>query len=95
MNIESLTGIKLTESLAMYPPASVSGLYFAHPSASYFAVGKICKDQVIRNYYSYLSYQEIMSSNATKEHPTHLKTQTFYLFVCTVDLPVIILYRCV
>ena len=52
MNIESLTGIKLTESLAMYPPASVSGLYFAHPSASYFAVGKICKDQVIRNYYS-------------------------------------------
>lgn len=47
MNIESLTGIKLTESLAMYPPASVSGLYFAHPSASYFAVGKICKDQVV------------------------------------------------
>ena len=46
MNIESLTGIKLTESLAMYPPASVSGLYFAHPSSSYFAVGKICKDQV-------------------------------------------------
>ena len=77
MNIESLTGIKLTESLAMYPPASVSGLYFAHPSASYFAVGKICKDQVIRNYYSYmyLSYQELMSSNATKEHD--IQTQTF------------------
>ena len=77
MNIESLTGIKLTESLAMYPAASVSGLYFAHPSSSYFAVGKICKDQVIHNYYSYLSYQELMSGNAMKEHPTLMKTQTF------------------
>ncbi|KAL4238834.1 hypothetical protein ACF0H5_003541 [Mactra antiquata] len=42
-------GIKLTESLAMDPAASVSGLYFAHPQSSYFATGKLNKDQ-IENY---------------------------------------------
>ena len=41
------TGIKLTESLAMYPAASVCGLYFSHPEAKYFTVGKIGKDQVL------------------------------------------------
>jgi len=40
------TGIALTESFAMNPPASVSGLYFAHPDSVYFAVGRIAKDQV-------------------------------------------------
>jgi 5-methyltetrahydrofolate--homocysteine methyltransferase len=40
--------ITLTESLAMEPASSVSGLYFAHPKSSYFAVGKIDKDQVNR-----------------------------------------------
>ena len=39
-------GIQLTESCAMYPAASVSGLYFAHPQSKYFAVGKIGRDQV-------------------------------------------------
>lgn len=39
-------GICLTESLAMTPAASVSGLYFSSPKASYFAVGKITKEQV-------------------------------------------------
>jgi 5-methyltetrahydrofolate--homocysteine methyltransferase len=39
-------GMVLTESFAMYPAASVSGLYFAHPEARYFAVGKIGRDQV-------------------------------------------------
>jgi len=39
-------GIQLTESFAMLPAASVSGLYFAHPAARYFAVGKIGADQV-------------------------------------------------
>ncbi|ADU13522.1 methionine synthase [Asticcacaulis excentricus] len=39
-------GMQLTESLAMTPPASVSGLYFAHPKSHYFGVGKIEKDQV-------------------------------------------------
>lgn len=40
------TGISLTESLAMYPAASVSGWYFAHPNSKYFGVGKIKEDQV-------------------------------------------------
>ena len=40
------TGIELTEGLAMTPPASVSGLYFAHPEAHYFGVGRIERDQV-------------------------------------------------
>jgi 5-methyltetrahydrofolate--homocysteine methyltransferase len=40
------TGIELTESLAMTPPAAVSGLYFAHPEAHYFGVGRIERDQV-------------------------------------------------
>ncbi|MGZ3299188.1 MAG: vitamin B12 dependent-methionine synthase activation domain-containing protein, partial [Asticcacaulis sp.] len=39
-------GMELTESLAMTPPASVSGLYFAHPKSHYFGVGKIDNDQV-------------------------------------------------
>jgi 5-methyltetrahydrofolate--homocysteine methyltransferase len=39
-------GITLTESCAMAPAASVSGLYFAHPGATYFAVGRIDRDQV-------------------------------------------------
>ncbi|MEM7781746.1 MAG: methionine synthase [Planctomycetota bacterium] len=46
MNVEALTGIKLTESFAMWPGAAVSGLYFSHPEARYFAVNKVAKDQV-------------------------------------------------
>ena len=46
MDCEKQTGIRLTESLAMYPAASVSGLYFAHPQSYYFSTGKIAKDQV-------------------------------------------------
>ena len=46
MDVEANTGITLTETLAMNPPASVCGLYFAHPSSEYFAVGKVTKDQV-------------------------------------------------
>ncbi|KAM7371312.1 hypothetical protein PAMP_010793 [Pampus punctatissimus] len=45
-DIQEKTGIGLTESLAMMPAASVSGLYFSNPQASYFAVGKITKEQV-------------------------------------------------
>ena len=43
---ETLTGIKLTESFAMYPAAAVSGWYFSHPDSKYFGLGKIEKDQV-------------------------------------------------
>ncbi|MBV8641299.1 MAG: hypothetical protein JO070_07905, partial [Verrucomicrobia bacterium] len=44
---EKNAGIRLTESFAMWPGASVSGLYFAHPDAKYFGVGKIARDQVL------------------------------------------------
>jgi len=46
LDAERNTGIQLTESFAMMPGSSVSGLYFAHPQARYFAVGKIGADQV-------------------------------------------------
>jgi 5-methyltetrahydrofolate--homocysteine methyltransferase len=46
LDAEATTGMALTESFAMTPPASVSGLYFAHPDAFYFGVGKIDRDQV-------------------------------------------------
>ena len=39
-------GVSLTESFAMWPGASVSGLYFSHPQSHYFGVGKIERDQV-------------------------------------------------
>jgi 5-methyltetrahydrofolate--homocysteine methyltransferase len=46
LDAETNTGVKLTESLAMWPAASVSGYYFAHPESKYFGLGKIKKDQV-------------------------------------------------
>jgi 5-methyltetrahydrofolate--homocysteine methyltransferase len=46
LEVEHKTGIFLTESYAMYPAASVSGWYFAHPASKYFGLGQIDKDQV-------------------------------------------------
>ncbi|HWY37931.1 MAG TPA: vitamin B12 dependent-methionine synthase activation domain-containing protein, partial [Bacteroidia bacterium] len=46
LDVEKNTGIKLTESMAMYPTAAVSGLYFSHPQSHYFGVGKITREQV-------------------------------------------------
>jgi 5-methyltetrahydrofolate--homocysteine methyltransferase len=46
LDAEKRTGISLTENFAMNPPSSVSGLYFAHPDATYFQVGNIGRDQV-------------------------------------------------
>jgi 5-methyltetrahydrofolate--homocysteine methyltransferase len=46
LKVECNTGIQLTESFAMLPGSSVSGLYFAHPESRYFSVGKIDRDQV-------------------------------------------------
>jgi 5-methyltetrahydrofolate--homocysteine methyltransferase len=46
LDAENQTGIRLTESFAMYPTAAVSGFYFAHPQSRYFGLGKITKDQV-------------------------------------------------
>jgi 5-methyltetrahydrofolate--homocysteine methyltransferase len=46
LDATAATGIELTEGYAMTPPAAVSGLYFAHPEAHYFGVGRIERDQV-------------------------------------------------
>ncbi|MEH1007434.1 methionine synthase [Winogradskyella sp. ECml5-4] len=46
LNVEETIGVKLTESLAMWPAASVSGYYFGNPEAKYFGLGKIKEDQV-------------------------------------------------
>ncbi|HVY40009.1 MAG TPA: vitamin B12 dependent-methionine synthase activation domain-containing protein, partial [Polyangia bacterium] len=46
LDVKRAAGIELTESFAMWPGSSVSGLYFAHPAARYFMVGKIGRDQV-------------------------------------------------
>lgn len=46
LNVEENIGVKLTDSLAMWPTASVSGLYLAHPKSRYFGLGKITKEQV-------------------------------------------------
>ena len=46
LNVEEQIGVKLTENLAMWPAASVSGYYFANPESKYFGLGKISKDQV-------------------------------------------------
>jgi 5-methyltetrahydrofolate--homocysteine methyltransferase len=47
LQAEQNAGVRLTENFAMYPAASVSGLYFSHPESRYFAVGKIGRDQVL------------------------------------------------
>ena len=47
LDVEKNTGMKLTESFAMWPGSSVSGLYFAHPQSRYFTLGKIDRDQVL------------------------------------------------
>jgi 5-methyltetrahydrofolate--homocysteine methyltransferase len=46
LDVEASTGITLTESMAMWPGASVSGWYFSHPQSQYFVVGRIGRDQV-------------------------------------------------
>ena len=47
LDVENNAGIQLTESCAMWPGSSVSGLYFAHPESKYFAVGKLGRDQIL------------------------------------------------
>jgi 5-methyltetrahydrofolate--homocysteine methyltransferase len=46
LNVHANTGMQITESFAMWPGSSVSGLYFAHPQSRYFSLGKIDRDQV-------------------------------------------------
>jgi 5-methyltetrahydrofolate--homocysteine methyltransferase len=46
LDVEANTGIQLTESMAMWPGAAVSGWYFSHPQSQYFVVGRLAQDQV-------------------------------------------------
>jgi 5-methyltetrahydrofolate--homocysteine methyltransferase len=46
LDVTAKIGIELTESLAMYPAASVSGWYFSHPESKYFGISKLAKDQL-------------------------------------------------
>lgn len=60
--MEENIGVKLTESMAMWPASSVSGYYFAHPESKYFGLGKIKKDQVA----DYAKRRNISIETATK-----------------------------
>ncbi len=62
LDVENQIGIKLTESLAMWPASSVSGYYFAHPQSKYFGLGKIKEDQVV----DYAKRRNISTEEATK-----------------------------
>ena len=46
LDVEANAGIELTESMAMWPGAAVSGLYFSHPQSRYFVLGRVGRDQV-------------------------------------------------
>lgn len=62
LNVEQEIGVRLTESMAMWPASSVSGYYFAHPDSKYFGLGKIKEDQVI----DYAKRRGISTEMATK-----------------------------
>jgi len=67
LEVEKLIGVKLTESLAMWPAAAVSGYYFGNPEAKYFGLGKITDDQVT----DYSERKGITKEKARKWlHPT-------------------------
>jgi len=62
MEVENASGLSLTESMAMYPTAAVSGYYFAHPDAKYFGIQKITNEQVT----DYASRKGITQAEAEK-----------------------------
>ncbi|WP_020212165.1 methionine synthase [Flavobacterium rivuli] len=62
LDVEKQIGVKLTESLAMWPASSVSGYYFANPKSKYFGLGKIKEDQVI----DYAKRRSIPTETASK-----------------------------
>ncbi|HEY0045414.1 MAG TPA: vitamin B12 dependent-methionine synthase activation domain-containing protein, partial [Flavobacterium sp.] len=62
LKVEEAIGVKLTESMAMWPASSVSGYYFANPQSKYFGLGKIKEDQVI----DYAKRRGISTEEATK-----------------------------
>jgi 5-methyltetrahydrofolate--homocysteine methyltransferase len=97
LDVEKKTGIKLTESYAMWPASSVSGLYFAHPESKYFGVGKIGRDQAVDYHLRkqmdlqtverwlgpYLDYDPDAPATAEKASPSQTATGT----VCACGVP--------
>ena len=69
LQVKERIGVELTESLAMWPAASVSGYYFAHPEAAYFGLGKITKEQV----QDYATRKNITIEKATQWLQPNLK----------------------
>jgi len=65
LDVEKNIGATLTENFAMYPTATVSGLYFAHPDALYFSTGKIQDDQ-IKDYAKRRNMSEEQAQNYLK-----------------------------
>ncbi|MCY4354623.1 MAG: methionine synthase [Truepera sp.] len=80
LDVERLAGISLTESFAMQPAASVSGLYLAHPDARYFAVGRLLRDQVedyaLRKGISVDETERWLAPNLSYERAAELKPTT-------------------
>lgn len=72
LNVEQSVKIRLTETLAMLPAASVSGWYFSHPEAQYFGVGKIDRDQLL----DYANRQAIDLKTAEKRLAPNLGFET-------------------
>ncbi|MDO6459653.1 methionine synthase [Granulosicoccaceae sp. 1_MG-2023] len=71
LDVQENTGIALTESLAMTPAASVSGLYFSHPQARYFGIGKLSREQIT----DYAKRQGQDVSESERWLATHLSYQ--------------------
>lgn len=68
LNVEEEIGVKLTKGMAMWPAASVSGYYFAHPEAKYFGLGKIKDDQLA----NYIKRRGVTEEEARKWLSFHL-----------------------
>jgi 5-methyltetrahydrofolate--homocysteine methyltransferase len=77
MQIEQNTGIVLTEGLAMFPSASVSGIYFANAHSKYFAVGKIAKDQIT----DYAARKQMSISEVEKWYEFGFETNLSYFLL--------------
>jgi 5-methyltetrahydrofolate--homocysteine methyltransferase len=71
LDVERAVGIRITESYAMYPTAAVSGWYFAHPEAKYFAVGPIDVDQMA----NYASHKGWSAAEARKWLVSNLESR--------------------
>ena len=79
MNVTENLGIKLTESYAMHPASSISGLYFSHPKSTYFNLGKIAEDQIedyaIRKNMSKSRVEKWLQSNLIYETKSRRKNE--------------------